>query len=122
MPISRPGSPGPGPKPESMARLTYRPLAQDDLDFIYEVIEPHDPRRAFDFVQDIRDRLRRNLLAHPRLGPTRPDLGSGIRIYPIKAKRIVVAYRVGDDEIIIVRVFYGGADYEVVLMRQEDLT
>lgn len=104
-----------------MNRLIYRPKALDDLDAIFEIVGSDYPQRGFDYVQDIRNRCRRNLLTTPKLGPARPDLGDGIRIYPIKVKRAIVAYRLGDDEIIIVRVFYGGADYEATLLAMDDL-
>lgn len=105
-----------------MNKLTYRPLALTDLDAIYDITGSDYPQRGFDFVEAIRARCRKYLLDTPKLGPARPDLGEGIRIYPMKDKRTVVAYRIGDDEIIIVRVFYGGADYEAILLDMDDLT
>lgn len=105
-----------------MNKLTYRPLALADLDAIYDITGSDYPQRGFDFVESIRARCRKNLLDTPKLGPARPDLGEGIRIYPMKNKRTVVAYRIGDAEIIIVRVFYGGADYEAILLDMDDLT
>lgn len=105
-----------------MARLTYRPLALADLDAIFDITGSEYPQRGFDFVQSIRERCRKHLPGTPMLGPARPDLGDGIRIYPIRAKRVVVAYRIGEGEIIIVRVFYGGADYESILRDMDDLT
>ncbi len=105
-----------------MNRLTYRPKALDDLDAIFDIVGSDYPQRGYDFVQAIRDRCRKNRLFTPELGPKRSDLGHGIRIYPIKAKRTVVVYRIGNDEIIVVRVFYGGADYEAILADAGDLT
>ena len=105
-----------------MNKLTYRPLALTDLDAIYDITGSDYPQRGFDFVEAIRVRCRKYLIDTPKLGPTRSDLGEGIRIYPIRDKRTVVAYRIGPDEIIIVRVFYGGADYEAILLGMDDLT
>ncbi len=51
----------------------------------------------------------------PDLGSARPDLGTGIGLYPIPSRRTVVAYRIGDGEGVVVRVFYGGADYAAIL-------
>ncbi len=51
----------------------------------------------------------------PVTTPLLPELGEGIRIYPIRSKRTVVAYRIKLDTISIVRVFCGGADYAVTL-------
>jgi len=105
-----------------MNKLSYRPLALDDLDAIYDIVGSDYPQRGYEFVQDIRERCRKHLLPHPEFGPERPDIGEGIRIYAIKAKRTVIAYRIGEDEIIIVRVFYGGADYEAILTDMDDLS
>ena len=100
-----------------MRKLVYRPAALADLDGIYDYIEPENPRRAASFVKDIRDRCR-NLRAHPQLGPARDDLGLGIRILPMLG-RIVVAYRITDEAIIVTRVFSGGRDYEAILREGE---
>ncbi|WP_158972373.1 hypothetical protein [Chachezhania sediminis] len=51
------------------------------------------------------------------LGPARP--GQGVRIYPIRSQRTVVAYRVEADEIVILCVFYGGADYAALMAGDE---
>lgn len=103
------------PMRKRMAKLTYRPLALSDLEFIFGIIEPDSPSRAYDFVKDIRDRCRVNLLDNPMMGPARPDLGDDVRIYPMKNRRVVVAYRIVGDDINILRVFYGGADYETLM-------
>jgi toxin ParE1/3/4 len=85
-----------------MVRLTYRPAALADLDAIYDFIEMDSPSRALDFVQDIRSRCRK-LIAHPQIGPPRDDLGTGIRIYPMRGR--IVVYRLRLDAIEILRVF-----------------
>ena len=99
----------------SEPRLVYRPKALDDLDAIFDITGSDYPDRGLAFVQAIRDRCRRYLLETPMLGPARPDLGQGVRIYPIRGQRIVVAYRVEPDEIVVLRVFYGGADYAIMM-------
>ena len=96
-----------------MRKLTYRPGALADLDGIYDHIAPENPRRAASFVEDIRKRCR-TLCEHPELGPARPDIKPGLRIYPMLG-RIVVVYRVTPREIVIVRVFSGGMDYETIM-------
>jgi toxin ParE1/3/4 len=102
-----------------MIRLFYRPAALSDLDAIYDAIEPDSPRRALNFVNEIRERCR-GLCEHPKLGPARDDLAAGIRIYPMRG-RVVVAYRAGAEAVQIVRVFYGGQDFEAILRGDVDL-
>ncbi len=101
----------------TMPDLVYRPAALADLDAIYDHIAADNPRRAFTYVQDIRERCKL-LETHPRLGPAREDLGIGVRIYTM-LHRVVVAYRITENSISIIRVFYGGRDY-AALMRAED--
>lgn len=105
-----------------MRKLTYRPLALEDLDAIFEITGSDYPERGFDFVQAIRARCQRYLIDNPELGPARTDLGDGIRIYPIKAQRAIIAYRITASEIVIIRVFYGGTDYEAILIDMDDLS
>lgn len=102
------------------SELFYSPLALADLDAVYDIVGSDYPQRGYDFVEAIRERLRKYLLDNPELGPARPELGEGIRIYPIKSKRTVIAYRVKQDVITVVRVFYGGADYEATLQDSID--
>lgn len=68
-------------------------------------------------MQDIRARCR-TLCTYPQLGVVRDDLGKDIHIYPMHG-RVVVAYRVTQGVIEVMRVFYGGQDYEAIL-REED--
>lgn len=98
--------------------LTYRALALDDLDGIFDYIAPENPHRAASFIDDIQKRCR-VLCEHPELGPARSDIKPGLRIYPMLG-RIVVCYRITEDAIVIVRVFSGGQDYETI-MRDESV-
>lgn len=101
-------------------KLFYSPSALADLDAIYDIVGSDYPHRGYDFVEAVRERLRKYLLDNPELGPARPELGEGIRIYAIRSKRTVVAYRVKQDVIAVVRVFYGGADYEATFRDADD--
>lgn len=96
--------------------LTYRALALDDLDGIFDYIAPESPRRAESLIEDIRKRCRM-LCEHPELGPSRSDIKPGLRIYPMPG-RIVVCYLITEEAIVIVRVFSGGQDYGTI-MRDE---
>jgi toxin ParE1/3/4 len=101
-----------------MRSLAYRRAALADLDAIYAYIELDNARRAASFVQDIRDRCR-TLRIHPKLGRVRDDLSPGIRVLPMLG-RVVVAYRITPDAVLITRVFSGGQDYEAILQREKE--
>jgi toxin ParE1/3/4 len=100
-----------------MLELVFRPLALADLDAIYDYIAPDNPRRAATFVQDILTRCR-TLCTHPEMGPARPDIAPALRIHPMLG-RVVVCYRIIETEIVVLRVFYGGQDFETI-MRDEN--
>src|SRR4029450_7381307 len=97
--------------------LIYRPKAEEDLRDIYLYIAADNPDRAFEFVGEIRRRCA-TLCELPELGPARPRLGTGLRIYPIR-RRVVVIYRLIDTAIEIVRTAYGGRDIEALLASAE---
>jgi toxin ParE1/3/4 len=93
--------------------LIYRTAALSDLDAIYDYIEPENPRRAISFIEEIRERCR-ILCDYPKLGPARDSIASGIRIYPMP-HRIIVVYRITETAIDIVRIFSGSQDYESLI-------
>ena len=96
-----------------MLRLEYSASSVADLDAIYDFIASENPSSAWNFVEEIRERCR-TLCTYPEFGPARGDLGHNIRIYAMRSK-VVVAYRAQADVISIVRVFYGGQDYDALL-------
>jgi toxin ParE1/3/4 len=93
------------------ASVFYRWQAEQDLAAIYEAIPV--AQRAREFVRSIEDRCDA-LLDFPRQGRARDDLGPGLRIVTY-VRRVVIAYRIRDDGIEVVRVFYGGRNYEALL-------
>lgn len=86
-----------------------------DLEEVYDFIVSSGgpPEVAFGFVQRIRARCEKIGLV-PEGGVARPDLGEGIRLVPFE-KSAVLAYRIHDEAIEIVNVFYGGRDYEALM-------
>jgi toxin ParE1/3/4 len=97
--------------------LLYAPEAIADLEEIYRFIAEHSPLRAVAFVGHIRRRCRL-LVDSPELGPTRPNLGKGVRIYPMR-RRVVVAYVISTSTVEALRVFYGGRDYQALMARSK---
>lgn len=101
-----------------MHELVFRPLALADLDAIYDYIEPDNPRSAATFVQDILTNCR-TLCTYPEMGPARPDIAPALRIRAMLG-RVVVYYRIGETEIVVLRIFYGGQDFETIMRDQTD--
>lgn len=52
----------------------------------------------------------------PLGGRPRDDLLPGLRTVPFE-KKAIIAYRVDGETVEIVNVFYGGSDYEAILLR-----
>jgi toxin ParE1/3/4 len=48
------------------------------------------------------------------MGVARPDLRLNLRIFPLW-RRVVIAYEIADNRIDVLRVFYGGRDYQAIL-------
>jgi toxin ParE1/3/4 len=93
--------------------LIYRPLAEEDLEAIYRFIAQESPARAFNFTERIQQRC--DLLrGSPEQGRARPDLISGLRVVPF-GRSVVIAYQFVGDAIEILRIFYGGQDYEAIM-------
>lgn len=92
-----------------------REEAIGDLEEIYDFIVGNDgpAEVAIGFVRRIRQRCEKVGLV-PEGGILRPDLGQDIRLIPFE-KSAVIAYRVHDDAVEIVNVFYGGRDYEALM-------
>jgi toxin ParE1/3/4 len=83
------------------------------MDAIFEFIANENPRAARGVIREVRSRVA-ILREYPEAGPTRADLGPGVRMLPVP-HRAVVAYVIGADRVEIVRVFYAGQDYEAIL-------
>jgi toxin ParE1/3/4 len=97
-------------------RLIFRPSSLDDFRAVHRFIATDNATQARNFVMRIRQRCGA-LREHPLLGPARPDLGTGLRIIPMRPG-VVVVYRVASESVEVLRVFYGGQDYEAILRRE----
>ena len=94
-------------------RLIFTGPALDDLDEIFDVIAADNPHRARTYIEEIRQACR-SLCATPLIGTERPDLRPGLRVLPLW-RRVVVAYELAPDELLVLRVFTGGRDYETIM-------
>ncbi len=93
--------------------LIFTGQAQDDLEEIFDFIAADNPRRARTYIEEIRQACR-NLCVTPLIGIERPDLRPGLRILPLW-RRVVVAYELPPTELMVLRVFTGGRDYETLM-------
>ena len=102
-----------------MARkVTLRPEAESDLNVVFEHIAQDNPIAAERFVGRIRAYCE-GFAEFGERGTVRPDLGKGLRIVGFE-RRVAIVFRIKDDRVQIVRIFYGGRDLER-LLRDEDL-
>ena len=88
-------------------QIVWRPSARDDLLSLYDWIAGQaDPATAYDYTAAIEAHVRK--LSHfPDRGSPSEDLGEGIRTTPYR-RRTIIAYRVVDDAVEIVRLVHGG--------------
>lgn len=93
-------------------RILFHPLADGDIEAIYRFIAEDSPGRAIAFVRRLR-KFCFGLADMPMRGRRRDDLAAGVRTITFE-KRVVVAYRVLADELIVLRLVYAGRDMEKV--------
>jgi toxin ParE1/3/4 len=91
--------------------------ARDDLRSIYRHIAQKSPVAADRFVNAIVDHCMK-LDRFPQRGTKRDDLRPRLRTIGFR-RRATIAFRVDGNVATILRVFYGGQDFEAVL-RGED--
>ena len=90
-----------------MAKLTYAPLAQDDIKYLSSYIARDKPVAARKWALKVRQKCR--LIAkNPELGDSREDLGPGVRGTYLGDYNIY--FRVVLNEVEIMRVIRGGRD------------
>lgn len=96
-------------------RVVFSPEAEDQLANLYRYV-------ATASSTDIADRFTENIVqfceslsSFPLRGNTRDDVRPGLRVTNYR-KRVIIAFMVDIDSVSIVGVFYGGQDYESVLL------
>ena len=84
-------------------RIAFSPLAEADIEAI------------IDWIADQSGTLQR----FPVRGTLRDDLAPGLRLIGLE-QRVTIAFRVGDAEVTIERVLYGGRDLERAFPRRSE--
>jgi toxin ParE1/3/4 len=94
-------------------------MAEDDLLNLYDYIAEHGGRQtAGDYIARI-EALCLSLRHAPLRGTPHDDIKPSLRIIGFE-RRAVIAFRVTRSEVVIVRIFYGGRDYERILRSTPD--
>lgn len=92
--------------------VVFHPTADDDILRLYDYIavEQSSPINALNYIERIEGFCRRLDIASER-GTARDDLGAGIRVIGFE-RTCQIAFTVEVERVVILRVFYGGQDWE----------
>lgn len=93
-------------------RLTFTPLAEQDLESIADYIATDSPARALSFVRELRAQSRRIAL-NPSGYRLRPELGEHIR--SCAHGRYVIFFEATETDVLVVRILHGARDLPTVL-------
>jgi toxin ParE1/3/4 len=100
-------------------KVRFRPAAEANLFALYRYISDRSgPVRAGAYIARI-EAACMALATFPERGTKRDDLESGIRTIGFE-RRATIAFRVEEDAVRIVRIFYAGRDYENNFRDQEE--
>lgn len=93
--------------------VLFHPLADGDLEAIYNFIAEDSPQRAIAFVRRLRKFCFGLGETMPMRGRQRDDLAPGVRTITFE-RRVVVAYRVSEVDLTVLRLVYAGRDTDKV--------
>lgn len=92
-------------------KVIVRPAAQHDLKEIYDWISDQaSEATAIRFIRRIQSRYD-SLSDYPKRDTRRDSLMPGLRTFGID-RRVTVAFRIDGQEVVILRILYGGRDLE----------
>ncbi|WP_291824832.1 type II toxin-antitoxin system RelE/ParE family toxin [Bosea sp. (in: a-proteobacteria)] len=99
--------------------IIVRPAAQQDLKEIYDWIADHaSEATAIRFIRRIQSGYA-SLSDYPQRGTRREGLMTGLRTFGID-RRVTVAFRIDGQEVVILRILYGGRDLERAVRQNGD--
>ena len=94
--------------------VSFRPLARFDLIALHDYIaDASGAGVALRYVERV-EAACRSLALFPHRGTFHPDLGGGVRLLGFE-RRVTIVFRVGDLDVEILRVLYGGRDLDGAL-------
>lgn len=100
-----------------MEQVFKRPLAEADLDEIWDYIAEDSPERASNFLRKLYAKMQ-ILAASPNIGRRRDELVPGLRSFPYG--NYVIFYLPTENGIEVVRVLQGSRDIVQVFQSTED--
>lgn len=92
-------------------RVTFTPLAEQDLEAIADYIATDNPARAVTFVRELRAQCQRITL-NPPCYRLRPELGDDIR--SCAHGNYVIFFAATTDDLTLVRILHGARDFPAV--------
>ena len=100
--------------------VEFLPLAEADLFGLYDYIAEKAGRAVAGSYIDRIEAACRALARFPERGTRRDDIMPGLRIIGFE-RRATIVFRVSEHIVTIVRVFYGGQDFERKLQNSEEI-
>src|SRR5437588_1577538 len=94
--------------------VTFRPHAEADLFALYSYIAKDAGRTVAGAHIDHIEAACLSLATFPNRGRRRDDIRPGLRTMGFE-RRATIVFQVREAEVVIVRIFYGGRDYERLL-------
>ncbi len=90
--------------------LKWLPEAQDDLQRLYDFIEPHNQEAAVRAI-NLLVKAAETLKEFPEKGkPWKPDVDFRELLVPFGVRGYVIRYRLHEDQIVIVRIWHALED------------
>lgn len=99
--------------------VSFRPLAAADLIALYEYIAEQAGTAVAGGYIDRIEAACLSLATFPERGTQRDDIRLGLRTIGFE-RRATVAFQVLQNEVVILRIFYGGRDWERVFQRSPE--
>lgn len=94
--------------------VTFTPEARADVVALYDwIAEAASPGRALSYIERI-EAFCAGLGQAAERGHLRDDIRPGLRIIGFE-RRATIAFMVEADRVVILRLFYGGRDWETIL-------
>ena len=100
-------------------KVSFRPLAEADLLGLYRYITEEAGHEVAGTYIDRIEQACRTLEISPKRGTRRDDIRPGIRTLGFE-RRATIVFQVKRTEVVIVRVFHGGQDFERALRHMAD--